>query len=85
MEKVGLMGPELPEPAVAVAGNAWDLSYRLIQASEQPVTLIATEPLTNLGILLTAHPDVKDISKKLLLWAVVLSAVIGHQRQNLIF
>ncbi len=63
--KSGLDGPKLPEPTVAVADNAWDLSYRLIQSSEQPVTLIATGPLTNLGILFTAHPDVKDNIKEI--------------------
>lgn len=63
----GLDGPELPEPNVSVAGSAWDLSYRLIKASEEPVTLIATGPLTNLGILFTAHPDVKSNIKEIVI------------------
>ncbi|MBS9778233.1 MAG: nucleoside hydrolase [Gammaproteobacteria bacterium] len=63
----GLDGPELPEPKVPVTDNAWDLSYRLIKASEDPVTLIATGPLTNLGILFTAHPEVKSNIKEIVI------------------
>jgi pyrimidine-specific ribonucleoside hydrolase len=59
--KSGLDGPALPlpdypeDPAPAV-----DLMRRLIMESAEPVTIIATGPLTNLGILFTAFPQVKD-------------------------
>lgn len=57
----GLDGPSLPlpdyreEPVPAV-----ELMRRLITESAEPVTIIATGPLTNLGILLTAFPGVKS-------------------------
>jgi pyrimidine-specific ribonucleoside hydrolase len=56
----GLDGPVLPEtdyreePVPAV-----DLMRRIIMESSDPVTLIPTGPLTNLGILFTAYPEVK--------------------------
>jgi pyrimidine-specific ribonucleoside hydrolase len=57
----GLDGPSLPlpvypeEPVPAV-----ELMRRVITESAGPVTIIATGPLTNLGILLTAFPGVKN-------------------------
>jgi pyrimidine-specific ribonucleoside hydrolase len=56
----GLDGPVLPdtdyreEPVPAV-----DLMRRIIMESPDPVTLVPTGPLTNLGILFTAYPEVK--------------------------
>jgi pyrimidine-specific ribonucleoside hydrolase len=37
-----------------------ELMRRLITESAEPLTIIATGPLTNLGILLTAFPEVKN-------------------------
>ncbi|MDR0624366.1 MAG: nucleoside hydrolase [Treponema sp.] len=57
----GLDGPFLPlpdyqeEPVPAV-----ELMRRLITESAEPFTIIATGPLTNLGILFTAFPEVKN-------------------------
>jgi len=56
----GLDGPVIPEadfreeeiPAV-------ELLRRTILESPQPVTLVPTGPLTNIGILFTAYPEVK--------------------------
>ncbi|GHV76920.1 pyrimidine-specific ribonucleoside hydrolase RihA [Spirochaetia bacterium] len=56
----GLDGPSLPdtdyreEPIPAV-----DLMRKIILESPEPVTLIPTGPLTNVGILFTAYPEVK--------------------------
>ncbi|MDR0590169.1 MAG: nucleoside hydrolase [Spirochaetaceae bacterium] len=58
--KSGLDGPMLPEtdyteePVPAV-----DLMRRIILDSPEPITLVPTGPLTNLGILFTAYPEVK--------------------------
>jgi pyrimidine-specific ribonucleoside hydrolase len=62
----GLDGPNLPEtdyreePIPAV-----DLMRKIISESPEPVTLAATGPLTNLGILFTAYPDIKKNIKRI--------------------
>lgn len=57
----GLDGPFLPETDyMPVAEPAWDLCRRLILGSPTPVTFVATGPLTNLGILFTCYPEVKE-------------------------
>ncbi|MDR0550536.1 MAG: nucleoside hydrolase [Spirochaetaceae bacterium] len=56
----GLDGPSLPDPDWQEDPRpAWELSRDLIMASAEPVTLIPTGPLTNIGILFTAYPEVK--------------------------
>ena len=57
----GLDGPTLPEPEVSLSdleGTA--LMAKLLQESEQPITLVPTGPLTNIAILLTAYPELKS-------------------------
>jgi pyrimidine-specific ribonucleoside hydrolase len=57
----GLDGPTIPdtdykeEPIPAV-----DLLRKIILESPDPITLIPTGPLTNIGILFTAYPEVKQ-------------------------
>lgn len=63
--KSGLDGPKLPSPKFNVVDSAWHLSHRLIMESKEPVTLVATGPLTNLGILLLAYPEVKSKIKEI--------------------
>ncbi|MEU4219021.1 nucleoside hydrolase [Actinoplanes sp. NPDC026623] len=55
----GLDGPDLDVP-VAEAENvhAVELMRRLLVGSAEPVTLIATGPLTNVASLLREHPEV---------------------------
>lgn len=54
----GLGGPELPAPTVPLhARPATELMRDVLAASAEPVTIIATGPLTNVAILLRDHPD----------------------------
>jgi len=55
----GLDGPDLDGPVAEVAEvHGVELMRRLIVASAEPVTLIATGPLTNVAVLLRRHPEV---------------------------
>jgi len=54
----GLDGPELPAPAAPPdPHHAIDLIAELAMASAQPLTLLATGPLTNIALLAARHPD----------------------------
>src|SRR3954447_6692214 len=57
--ETGLDGPDLPPPRGSTAGaHAVDFLAEHIRASERPVTLAPTGPLTNIALLLARHPDV---------------------------
>ncbi|HHQ4774309.1 TPA: pyrimidine-specific ribonucleoside hydrolase RihA [Aeromonas veronii] len=57
----GLDGPKLPDPAFAPQGmTGIALMARCLRESPQPVTLVPTGPLTNIALLLAAHPDLKS-------------------------
>ncbi|QFU21945.1 pyrimidine-specific ribonucleoside hydrolase RihA [Shewanella eurypsychrophilus] len=54
----GLDGPKLPDPGFApVELNAVELMAQKIRASEVPVILNPTGPLTNIALLLASHPE----------------------------
>lgn len=54
----GLDGAELPEPTVPASGrSAIDAITAVLQDAEEPVTIVATGPLTNVAILLLARPE----------------------------
>jgi len=53
----GLDGPELPPPSRRPQGHAIDLIADTVRASDQPVTLVPTGPLTNVALFLARHPD----------------------------
>ena len=55
----GLDGADLPEPTVdAVDASAVELAARVIRDSEEPMRIVATGPLTNVGLLLRAAPSI---------------------------
>ncbi|WP_421233617.1 pyrimidine-specific ribonucleoside hydrolase RihA [Aeromonas jandaei] len=57
----GLDGPKLPDPAFAPqAMTGIELMARCLRESAQPVTLVPTGPLTNIALLLAAHPELKS-------------------------
>jgi pyrimidine-specific ribonucleoside hydrolase len=57
----GLDGADLPEPAVgATALGALELASGLLRAAHEPITLVATGPLTNIALLLRAAPGLRD-------------------------
>jgi inosine-uridine nucleoside N-ribohydrolase len=54
----GMDGPALPQPTTApVDGHAADFIARTVLESAEPVTLVPTGPLTNIGLFLSLHPD----------------------------
>ncbi|MGE6180065.1 pyrimidine-specific ribonucleoside hydrolase RihA [Aeromonas salmonicida] len=56
----GLDGPTLPDPAFAPqAMTGLELMAKSLRESPEPVTLVPTGPLTNIALLLTAHPELK--------------------------
>jgi pyrimidine-specific ribonucleoside hydrolase len=57
----GLDGADLPEPLAGPRPEgALALTEALVAASDRPVTLVATGPLTNVALLLRARPRVAD-------------------------
>ncbi|EWT04765.1 ribonucleoside hydrolase [Intrasporangium chromatireducens Q5-1] len=57
----GLDGPPMPEPGFEVTGgDAVELLRRVIESSDEKVTIAATGPITNVAQLLLTRPAVKD-------------------------
>ncbi|HWP21299.1 MAG TPA: nucleoside hydrolase [Candidatus Cryosericum sp.] len=57
----GLDGPVLPEPKrKPLELDACDLMAKVLEESEEPVTLIPTGPLTNVASLLLLYPRLKN-------------------------
>jgi purine nucleosidase len=57
----GLDGPDLDGPVPETRDmHAVELMRRLIDGEKEPVTLVATGPLTNVALLLRSHPEVVD-------------------------
>ena len=57
----GLDGPPMPEPGFEIAQEgAVQLLRRVIESSDEAVTVAATGPITNIARLLLDHPEVKD-------------------------
>jgi len=55
----GLDGADLPEPtAEAATESAVELAARIVRMADEPVTIVATGPLTNVGLLLRAAPAI---------------------------
>ena len=59
--QTGLDGPALPEPGMELSSlGAVELMAKVLRESEEPVTIIATGPQTNVAALLLAHPELKS-------------------------
>ena len=57
----GLDGADLPEPAFEPRPeSAIELTASIVRSSTQPVTLVPTGPLTNVGLFLRAFPSLRD-------------------------
>ena len=57
----GLDGPALPEPRWPESQlSAFELMVNILEESTEPVTLVPTGALTNLGLLLLTRPDLKS-------------------------
>lgn len=64
----GLDGPELPEPSRSWSHeHGVDTIIRLVKESKEPVTLVPTGPLTNIGLALTKAPEIKDNIEEIVL------------------
>jgi purine nucleosidase len=64
----GLEGAELADPDVPLAGeHAVELMARLLREAEEPVTLVPTGPLTNVGKLLRDHPELAGQVREIVL------------------
>ena len=56
----GLDGPKMPEPAREMEKAPYvDVMAKAIEECEDPMTIIATGPLTNVATFLTTRPDLK--------------------------
>ena len=57
----GLDGPVLPEPTITPEPiDAVELMAKKLQESAEPITLVPTGPLTNVGALLLLYPELKQ-------------------------
>ncbi|MDF1520100.1 MAG: nucleoside hydrolase [Brevefilum sp.] len=58
--ETGLDGPALPEPAIKPEPiDGVELMAKVLKESAEPVTLVPTGPLTNIGALLLLYPELK--------------------------
>jgi pyrimidine-specific ribonucleoside hydrolase len=71
----GLDGPVLPESNLPVdERHAVEVMRELLEQSSDPITLVATGPLTNVGLLLSTYPHVKS---KIDLIAIMGGSIVG--------
>jgi inosine-uridine nucleoside N-ribohydrolase len=71
----GLDGPSLPPPSRAPeAEHAIDWIAATVEASAEPVTLVATGPLTNVALLLARYPELPARLERI----VLMGGAIGE-------
>jgi inosine-uridine nucleoside N-ribohydrolase len=71
----GMDGPALPVPTTEpVAEHAVDFIARVVRESDEPVTLVPTGPLTNIGLFLARHPEVAARVERI----VLMGGAIGE-------
>ncbi|MBS4179433.1 nucleoside hydrolase [Lederbergia citrea] len=64
----GLDGPELPKPSRSWSEeHGVDTIIRLVKESKEPVTILPTGPLTNIGLALTKAPEIKNNIEEIVL------------------
>jgi inosine-uridine nucleoside N-ribohydrolase len=64
----GLDGPDLPPPSRPPDGrHAVELLADTLHASERPITLVPTGPLTNVALLLALHPGIVERIERVVL------------------
>ena len=57
----GLDGPELPQPKEeALKISAFELMAKVVEESDEKITLVPTGPLTNIAIFLLSYPHLKS-------------------------
>lgn len=62
----GMDGPALPASKFKpVEQGAVEFMLEIIRASEEKITLVPTAPLTNIALLITAYPEVKERIEKI--------------------
>lgn len=71
----GLEGPEIPDFDLPVEDkHAVEVMRDILQDSASPITLVATGPLTNVGLLLKTYPHLKNKIKDI---AIMGGAMVG--------
>jgi inosine-uridine nucleoside N-ribohydrolase len=71
----GLDGPELPSPnSSAVKEHAVDFLAETVLGTSEPVTLVPTGPLTNIGLFLARHPEASARVQRI----VLMGGAIGE-------
>jgi len=64
----GLGGPAIPEAVTKIGeGHAVQFLIRTLRESQEPITLIATGPLTNIAMMINEAPDVLPKIEKLVI------------------
>jgi purine nucleosidase len=64
----GLDGPVLPEPSFALDNrHGVDVIIDTVRAAAEPVTLVATGPLTNIALAVRKAPDLAQLVKEVVL------------------
>jgi inosine-uridine nucleoside N-ribohydrolase len=73
--KSGMDGPSLPDPTTAPdPRHAVAFIAETLLASEEPVTLVPTGPLTNIGLFLALHPEAAERVERI----VLMGGAIGE-------